>query len=132
MCTCNAFTYRSCRYGHAKFELVTVCLAARLGLRPRCPQVRIINGHPDIVRAFPEIDGICDVCFPKEAKAEEEAKKKAEEIKKVTEEKAKKEQKEKEDEADKSSFPTFIQPSLEAFPSASDLELPETTTGYPS
>ncbi|KAI0539388.1 hypothetical protein GGR58DRAFT_238430 [Xylaria digitata] len=76
MCTCNAFTYRSCRYSHSKFEPVSVCLAVRLGLRERCQQ-RIVNGHPDIVRAWPVISGTCNVCFPEKAKAEEEEKKKA-------------------------------------------------------
>jgi len=78
MCVCNAFTYRSCRREHSKFVLVDVCLAARLGLRERCA-ARILNGHPDIPRAFPSIDGICAVCFPLEAAREEEEKKEAEE-----------------------------------------------------
>ncbi|KAI1753185.1 hypothetical protein F4782DRAFT_529916 [Xylaria castorea] len=131
MCTCNAFTYRSCRYGHAKFEPVAVCLAARLGLRAKC-QERIVNGNPDIVRAWPVIDGICDVCCPNEAKAEEEEKRTAEKTKKDEEERDKKEQKERERKVDKSSFPTFTQPPLEIFPSASDFEVPEESTGYSS
>ncbi|KAI0449158.1 hypothetical protein F5B21DRAFT_62973 [Xylaria acuta] len=131
MCTCNAFTYISCRYGHAKFEPVSVCLTARLGLRAKC-QERIVNGNPDIVRAWPVISGICDVCFPVKAKAEEEERRREEKIKKEEEERIKKEQKQREDEADKSSFPTFIHPPLEIFSSASGFEVPEATTGYPS
>lgn len=74
MCTCNAFTYRKCRYAHAKFEPVTVCLAARLRLRAKC-QERIVNGHPNRVRYFPIIDATCELCFPEEARLEEEQKK---------------------------------------------------------
>ncbi|KAI0414034.1 hypothetical protein F5X98DRAFT_378176 [Xylaria grammica] len=76
MCTCNAFTYASCRYSHSKFEPVSVCFLARIGLRQKC-QERIVNGHPDIVRAWPVISGTCDVCFPEKAKAEEEERKRA-------------------------------------------------------
>ncbi|KAI1434928.1 hypothetical protein GGR50DRAFT_694584 [Xylaria sp. CBS 124048] len=77
MCTCKAFKYRSCKYEHSTFVAVDVCLAARLCLREKC-QERIINGTPDRLRGWPSIDGICHVCFPKEAAAEQEAKKKAE------------------------------------------------------
>jgi hypothetical protein len=90
MCTCKAYTYRSCRWGHAKFEAETVCFLARIGLREKC-QERIINGHPDIPRHFPIVDGICDVCHPREAQAEEEAKKRAEKELKIKEAKEKKE-----------------------------------------
>ncbi|GAW25353.1 hypothetical protein SAMD00023353_0500810 [Rosellinia necatrix] len=112
MCTCNAFTYRSCRYWHARFEPVDVCLAARLGLREKC-QERIVNGRPDRPRAFPVIDDICDVCFPGQARAEQEEKERAEAEKKEKEAR----------EVDNT--PAFAHPALELFPSASDFEMPE-------
>lgn len=96
MCTCNAFLYRSCRrWEHAKFEMVHICLAARLGLREQCCQTRIINGNPDIPRDFPYVDGICGVCYPVEAQLEEEEKKRAEKEEEMARKKAEKEAKAK-------------------------------------
>lgn len=102
MCTCNAFSYRSCQYGHCRFEPVDVCLAARLGVRDKC-QERIINGKEGLTRAWPTIDEICPFCFPEKAVAEE---------KKKTQKR----------EADGTTYSAFSEPSMELFPSASDFE----------
>ncbi|KAK5636558.1 hypothetical protein RRF57_012270 [Xylaria bambusicola] len=90
MCNCYAYIYRSCRWGHCKFESVDTCLSARLGLREKCRE-RIINGNPDVVRDFPFCDGICDVCHPQEAKAEQEELKKKEAEEAIAKKKADKE-----------------------------------------
>ncbi|KAI2642147.1 hypothetical protein GGS21DRAFT_487003 [Xylaria nigripes] len=113
MCTCNAFTYRSCKWEHSTFVPVSVCLAARLGLREKC-QERIVNGKPDRMRAWPSIDGICHVCHPEEAVAEQEAKKIAEA-----------EKKEKEDVMIEKIYSAVVSPPLESFCSVSDFEAPE-------
>ncbi|KAI1115491.1 hypothetical protein F5Y14DRAFT_130699 [Nemania sp. NC0429] len=74
MCTCNAFNFRHCRHAHAKFEPVSVCLTARLGLRAKC-QERIVNGNPNRVRDFPVVDEFCNICYPARSRAESEEKK---------------------------------------------------------
>ncbi|KAI1330605.1 hypothetical protein F5Y16DRAFT_338893 [Xylariaceae sp. FL0255] len=79
MCTCNAYTYGSCKWGHCRFESVSTCLQARLGLK-EC-QARIVNGKEGELRAWPVIPGICAVCFPKEAAAEAEEKQQKEQKK---------------------------------------------------
>ncbi|KAI1185873.1 hypothetical protein F5B17DRAFT_432143 [Nemania serpens] len=109
MCTCNAFTFRTCRIGHAKFEPVSVCLAARLGLRAKC-QERIVNGNPNRVRDFPFVNETCDWCFPVRARAEKEEKERVVE-----------EQREK-DKLSIASSPALLSPSFEFF-AASDFEL---------
>ncbi|KAI0805001.1 hypothetical protein GGR55DRAFT_310467 [Xylaria sp. FL0064] len=99
MCTCNAFTYRSChRWQHCKYQPVSVCLVARAGLRAKC-QERIVNGHPDIVRCYPLIEGICEVCYPKKAAAEAEEKKRIEQEEETKRKIAEKERKEQEEKA---------------------------------
>ncbi|KAI1281701.1 hypothetical protein F5Y07DRAFT_353463, partial [Xylaria sp. FL0933] len=99
MCTCNAFTYRSChRWQHCKYEPVSVCLTVRAGLRAKC-QERIVNGHPDIVRCYPLIEGICEVCYPEKAAAEAEENKRVEEEEETKRKIAEKERKEQEEKA---------------------------------
>ncbi|KAI1368892.1 hypothetical protein F5Y08DRAFT_353466 [Xylaria arbuscula] len=88
----KAYIYRSCRRGsHCKFVDADICTAARLGLREKCRQARIINGGPRPPRDFPRIDGICGVCYPVEAQAEEEEKKRVEEEEERVRKKAEKE-----------------------------------------
>ncbi|KAI1269844.1 hypothetical protein F5Y18DRAFT_422799 [Xylariaceae sp. FL1019] len=76
MCTCNAYTYASCPKGHCKFESVSTCLSARLGLRDKCQEV-IVNGKEGKLRAWPVIDGTCPECFPEKAAEEQKQKKEA-------------------------------------------------------
>ncbi|KAI1132632.1 hypothetical protein F5Y10DRAFT_197750 [Nemania abortiva] len=86
MCTCKAYKFRSCWYEHAKFEPVSVCFLARIGLRAKC-QERIVNGHPEIPRHFPIIDETCDVCYPAQARREEQERKAQKSLKKEENEK---------------------------------------------
>lgn len=131
MCTCRAYTYRWCRYGHAKFESASVCLAARLCLRSKC-QERIINGNPDVVRDFPVIDEVCAICEPEKAKLMEDEKKWAERLereenaRRAQEKRAKEKERLAKEAKDADACVAFAQPSLEVFPHASDFELPET------
>ncbi|KAI1426317.1 hypothetical protein F5Y12DRAFT_794542 [Xylaria sp. FL1777] len=125
MCTCDAFIYGSCRFEHCKFEDVSVCLAARLGLREKCQQQRIVNGHPHIIRCFPIIDGTCNVCHPEKAKAEEEEKKRIEkeekEKRKIAEKEEKKKRKiaereQREKDAQEEGLPVSCMSFLDMFP----------------
>ncbi|CAJ2511975.1 Uu.00g076000.m01.CDS01 [Anthostomella pinea] len=87
MCTCEAFKFRSCPYGHDKFENESICLATRLGWK-ECPYQVITNGSKERSKGWPVIDGICSVCFPEEAAAEEKEKKAAAEAEKKAQLKA--------------------------------------------